>query len=217
MNLFENDTENVADELESENMEQAEMPEIETDALLKKLEEVLEITDGEKPDAAASTEESAEKAPAEQKNEKPALQEKPSSFQDETIPAASFVPKARPAANAGQEPTARFSMDTVDDENLIAELHALIGDPFKPKPAAGRSNSPASVTPAPRTAPAPRPVARITPDALKDVPEDYEDVAEADTLGVPGWLKGLFILLISLLLGAMTFYAVASDVIGEIF
>ncbi len=40
---------------------------------------------------------------------------------------------------------------------------------------------------------------------------------EADTLGVPGWLKGAFILLLSLLLCAMTFYAVASDVIGEIF
>ena len=58
---------------------------------------------------------------------------------------------------------------------------------------------------------------RLTPEALKDVPEEYEDVTEEDGSGVPGWLKGLFILVISLLLGAMTFYAVASDVIGEIF
>ena len=217
MNLFGNDTENAADALDVENMEQNEMPEIETDALLKQLDEVLEITDSEKPAAAASPEEITEKAPAEQKEEKPAALEKPSSFKDETITAAAFVPKARTQTEIGTEPTARISTDTVDDENLIAELHALIGDPVMPKPITGRAPSSPAASAAPRTAPASRPVARITPDALKDVPDDYEDVAEADTLGVPGWIKGLFILLISLLLGAMTFYAVASDLIGEIF
>jgi hypothetical protein len=42
-------------------------------------------------------------------------------------------------------------------------------------------------------------------------------VLEDDEVGVPGWLKGAFLLLIALLLSAMTFYAVATDVIGKVF
>ena len=111
-----------------------------------------------------------------------------------------------------------FAQSAVDDESLIAELHALIGDPIEPKPAQRHAAGvPSGGVAKPFSPPAPRPKVRITPEALKDVPEEFEDVAEADTMGVPGWLKGALILLLSLLLCAMTFYAVASDVIGEIF
>lgn len=127
----------------------------------------------------------------------------------ESLTGASTATSSEPTKKRSTGP---ISHNTVDDENLIAELHALIGDPEKPK-----ARAPFAQPSTGRTAPAPRPLARITPDTLKDVVDDYDDVAEADTMGVPGWIKGLFILLFSLLLGAMTFYAVASDVIGEIF
>ena len=115
--------------------------------------------------------------------------------------------------NAKKEPTGRFERDAVDDETLLAELYALIGD-SNPK----KSNAPVEKeNDAPiQTRPAPRPAVRITPETLQQAPEEYVEVEE-DTSGVPGWLKGVFILLISLLLSAMTFYAVASDVIGKIF
>ena len=100
-----------------------------------------------------------------------------------------------------------------DDDALLAELYALIGDRAQPKP----NPSPFAVPTTPPHAPPQRPAVRLTPDALKDVPEQYEDVAREDASGAPGWLKGLFILLISLLLGAMTFYAVAADVLGQVF
>ena len=57
----------------------------------------------------------------------------------------------------------------------------------------------------------------LNEEQLQNAPEEFEEVLEDDSTGVPGWLKGVFLLLISLLLSAMTFYAVASDVIGEIF
>jgi hypothetical protein len=117
--------------------------------------------------------------------------------------------------SAKKEPTGRFARDAVDDETLLAELYALIGDggKTKPKPAQVESDPESK----PHIAPTPRPVARITPETLQAVPEEYEEITEDDSTGVPGWLKGVFILLISLLLSAMTFYAVASDVIGKIF
>lgn len=152
------------------------------------------------PEATVPAGDTAEKAPAQE----PMAEEKP-------LSAVSYESVAEAMETAQKEPTGRFARDAIDDETLLAELYALIGDPAKPKPAA-----PAE-TPKPRSNIPPRPVARLTPEALKDVPEEYEDVAEEDGSGVPGWLKGLFILVISLLLGAMTFYAVASDVIGEIF
>ena len=57
----------------------------------------------------------------------------------------------------------------------------------------------------------------LNEEQLQNAPEEFEEVLEDDSTGVPGWLKGVFLLLISLLLSAMTFYAVASDVIGKIF
>lgn len=122
----------------------------------------------------------------------------------------SYASMAKAVEQAQKEPTGRFARDAVDDETLLAELYTLIGDGNQPRP----------VTPAPRTAepvPAPRPMARITDETLKTLPEEDEVHIEEDSTGAPGWLKGLFILLISLLLSAMTFYAVASDLLGEIF
>ena len=132
---------------------------------------------------------------------------------DEKLSSVSYESVAQAVVNAKKEPTGRFDRNAMDDETLLAELYALIGDKNTRKAAAAT----AAEEPAPvQTRPAPRPAARITPEALQDAPEEFVEVEE-DTSGVPGWLKGVFILLISLLLSAMTFYAVASDVIGKIF
>ena len=128
-----------------------------------------------------------------------------------------FEPVSKNKEEARKEPDVPPVRENLDDDDLLAELHELIGDSEKPKDVSFSVKSSFSRPERPLTAPAPRPLARITPDALQNEPEELEGVMEADTLGVPGWLKGAFILLLSLLLCAMTFYAVASDVIGEIF
>lgn len=152
---------------------------------------------GEQP--AEETDEAAAEAPAEEDGEA-----EPETAVDGTEEAAKEPVEEEPADKP------------LDDEALLAELYALIGDPDK-------KTKPAPVTPVPSSDPAaqnraiPRPVTRITPEALQAAPEEYEELQEDDSVGVPGWLKGVFILLISLLLSAMSIYAVASDVIGEIF
>ncbi len=167
------------------------------------------------PKSAAALEKKSEKdAPASEQ-----APEKAAELKEEALSSVSYASMAQAVVNAKKEPTGRFDRDAIDDDTLLAELYALIGD-AKPKQSAETPAKPVSApAPAPvqtRPAPAPRPAARITADALKDAPEEYVEIEE-DTSGVPGWLKGIFILLISLLLSAMTFYAVASDVIGEIF
>lgn len=163
-----------------------------------------------------------EAAPAPEKQpEKAKEPDQPAAPKEEKLSSVSYASVAQAMVNAKKEPTGRFDRDAIDDETLLAELYALIGD-SKPKKAAepavkeAAAPAPASAPAPARPAPAPRPVVRITPDALKDAPEEYVEIEE-DTTGAPGWLKGIFILLISLLLSAMTLYAVASDVIGEIF
>ncbi|MBQ1410441.1 MAG: hypothetical protein IIY94_04095 [Oscillospiraceae bacterium] len=107
--------------------------------------------------------------------------------------------------------------DEFDDDALLAELHALIGDTEPPKPTQRSTVSPFAAPAPVKSVPAPKPLARITADTLKDMPEDLEEVMEADNLGVPGWVKGVLILLISLLVCAMTFYSVAADLAGKVF
>ncbi len=126
--------------------------------------------------------------------------------------AISYASMAEAVVNAKKESTGRFSRDAVDDDTLLQELYALIGDGSQPKNAkrGEEHTTPRPVQPV-------RPAARLTPEDLQAAPEIYEDVLEEDAGGVPGWLKGSFILLISLLLSAMTFYAVASDLLGKIF
>ena len=127
---------------------------------------------------------------------------------DDSLTAVSYASVAKAMETAQQEPTGRFSRDAIDDETLLSELYALIGGPSKPKAPEPEAEKPQPVR---------KPAARITPETLNALPEEPEDYLEEDTVGVPGWLKGVFILLISLLLSAMTCYAVASDVIGKIF
>ncbi|MBR6118814.1 MAG: hypothetical protein IKQ04_00665 [Oscillospiraceae bacterium] len=129
--------------------------------------------------------------------------------QPEQLASVSYESVAKAVESAQKEPTGRFSRDAIDDETLLSELYALIGGPSK-----AESPAPEAVKPAPAPQ---KPAARITPETLQALPEEPEELAEEDSFGNPGWLKGVFILLISLVLSAMTCYAVASDVIGKIF
>ena len=142
---------------------------------------------------------------SESEKEKPEAVKKPAN-------AVSYASMAEAVVNAKKESTGRFSRDAVDDDTLLQELYALIGDGSQPKTAkrGEEHTTPRPVQPV-------RPAARLTPEDLQAAPEIYEDVLEEDAGGVSGWLKGSFILLISLLLSAMTFYAVASDLLGKIF
>ena len=162
----------------------------------------------EASEAPEMTESSSSSEPSEES-------ETPETPAEQPLASMTYESVAEAIENAAKEPTGRFSRDVVDDETLLAELYALIGDPdkkTKPAPitaAAGENPVPSR--------PAPRPGTRITPQDLQAAPEEFEELQEDDSVGVPGWLKGVFILLIALLLSAMTIYAVASDVIGEIF
>ncbi len=208
----------------AEKIDPAAVPE--TDALLKELEEMLEITkkapetkpeqtDGqEKPAEADRPAELEKAAPSETES---AAKEAPKTGANGRIDNVSYSSMAKAVEEAKKEPTNRFSRDAFDDETLLAELHALIGDPVRPKPAQSRPVTPAPVQSVKPNAPASRPVSRITPETLNNYPDDYDELMESDDSGVPGWVKGVFILLVSLLVGAMTLYAVASDVIGKIF
>ncbi len=212
VNPIENEKEKKSDERKSEHaaeISQAADHMDATDDLLRDLKAVLATEQTEKPENAKEHAANLDSALDQTKM-----------IQDTVKAAQKAKQEFRAAAARTAEPdapTARFSTEAVDDESLLAEIHALIGDPVTPKPIHGSTTSPFAKPSVPRSAPIQRPLARITEDALKNVPDEYEDVAEADTMGVPGWLKGLFILLFSLLLGAMTFYAVASDVIGQVF
>ena len=194
-----------------------------TDALLRELEDVLEISREEHSSPNETSEESTDPevdADAELKPtaiEDTADKEAAEPTVEESIHAVSFASMAHAVEEAKKEPPNRFYRDAMDDETLLAELHALIGDSVQPRPIQNHNAASASIRLAPLTAPASRPVTRITPETLNNIPDDYDDLMESDNAGMPGWVKGIFILLISLLVGAMTFYAVASDVMGKIF
>ncbi|MBR7011211.1 MAG: hypothetical protein IKI02_09950 [Oscillospiraceae bacterium] len=136
------------------------------------------------------------------------------------LSALSYQSVAKAVVDVNKEPTGRFDRDAVDDETLLAELYALIGrSGAATKPEAQTAELPAdSEEPAvPKPTPISHPAARITEDDLQTTPLEYEALPEDDSNGVPGWLKGAFLLLFSLLLSAMTFYAVASDLLGKVF
>lgn len=181
------------------------------EVLIAALQADLGITDSPEPekkaDGAAENEEKTDDAPAE------------SSDEDAPLSSVSYASVAKAVVSAKKEATGRFNRDAIDDETLLAELYALIGPGSAAKPAqqTEADAEPAEEIPVPKPVSSGRSVPRITPEELQAAPEEFEELPEDDSVGVPGWVKGAFILLISLLLSAMTFYAVASDVLGKIF
>ena len=104
-----------------------------------------------------------------------------------------------------------------DEESFLEELYALIGKPAQSPERAVLPEEGEPIDTRPEQIREDRPAGRITEEQIRAVRESIEDIPEDEEGSVPGWLKGALLLLISLLLSAMTFYAVASDVIGEIF
>lgn len=174
----------------------------ETKELPKKEEVLLQ-------DLRADLESEAE-TPAPVEQEEPKAPPSP----EEAFSSVTYESVAEVVETAKKEPTGRFNRDAIDDETLLAELYTLIGDSKNTKKASSASSQ---EKPSVKPSPIHRPEVRLTPQDLQAAPEEYEELMEDDSVGVPGWLKGVFILLISMLLSAMTFYAVATDVIGKVF
>ena len=150
------------------------------------------------------------------------------------------------AEKSGEQKEATRTRATIDDDTLLSEIYALIGKPeqaekpappLKPQAESKPAKKPEPVLrtpeeekPAPVKEQRPEPSARekkewdvpqaeslhLPPFVMEgDEPEEPHPVEVRE--GTPGWLKGMFLLVISLLLSGMTLYAVAADVMGKVF
>lgn len=195
----------------------AEPEELPAKEEIQKTESQTEEEPEEAPKEEAS-EEAAKEEASEQSKEDDAPAQKP----EEPLAAVSYESVAQAVEEAQKAPGASDTREYIDDETLLAELYALIGDSDKDsKPAAPVSKLPEEKAPdGELPAPEPRepkPMPILSQQELEATAEEEELLLEEDSTGAPGWLKGAFLLLVSMLLSAMTFYAVASDVIGKIF
>ena len=173
------------------------------------LKELQELVGDAKPaqDAPKPAEEAPEPAQAApQKAEAPQAPEAPAEPAPEAPVAAEPTPEAPVAAEQPEAPAAepkRTSSDPlirtknpIDDDELLRELYALMGDtPKVPDSTQSRPEHRDSA-----------------PELTVDEPLEEEDEDEAVT---PGWLKGIFLMLVSLVICGMTCYAVATDVLAR--
>ncbi len=160
------------------------------------LKELQELVGDAKPaqDAPKPAEEAPEPAQAApQKAEAPETPAEPAP----EAPVAAEQPEA-PAAEpkrTSSDPLIR-TKNPIDDDELLRELYALMGDtPKVPDSTQSRPDHRDSA-----------------PELTVDEPLEEEDEDEAVT---PGWLKGIFLMLVSLVICGMTCYAVATDVLAR--
>lgn len=145
-------------------------------------------------------------------------------LEKDTLTRVSYASVAEAALGKQTDPTKK-TRAPIDDETLLAELYALMGDtPKKPAQQVGASakqQTAAAQTTDRQTASEPDETkATARRRAMVDVerPESQTELeVEEDIGGAPGWLKGAFLLLLSLLLSGMTFYAIATDLFGKLF
>ena len=193
--------------------------------------------------------------------ELPDLSDRPEAPAETTqTPSVTYASMAEAMEKSGMkspDAASRKQRSAIDDETLLAEIYALMGESPKQRKGepAAKPESAAKAEPAAEPEPVVRPEAVLqTPAAANPGPDDLEitipgrskpretGAAEEpafrpdpasfdrdlprqprpveqleDRSGAPGWLKGVFLLLISALLSGMTVYAVATDVIGNIF
>ncbi len=193
--------------------------------------------------------------------ELPDLSDRPDPPAETTqTPSVTYASMAEAMEKSGMkspDAASRKQRSAIDDETLLAEIYALMGESPKQRKGepAAKPEPAAKAEPAAKPEPAVRPEAVLqTPAAANPGPDDLEitipgrskpretGAAEEpafrpdparfdrdlprqprpveqleDRSGAPGWLKGVFLLLISALLSGMTIYAVATDVIGNIF
>ena len=188
---------------------------------------------------AAETQEPAEEASVEaESSEAP---EKESVSDTKSFASVSYASMAEAMEQTGRlnvaSPT-RKTRSAIDDETLLAEIYTLMGETPKTnrtrKPEASEQAAPemnreneqapvhisddaAPVVPAPQGMDEPtirpNPIGYAAREAV-----DSEPVQNAAREGgAPGWLKGLFLLILSAALSGMTLYAVMMDVFGKVF
>ena len=201
----------------------AEPEELPTEEKTQEAEVQGEESPEETPKEEASKEEASQEAAKEEASEETKEASAPAQQAEEPLAAVSYESVAQAVEEAQKAPGASDTREYIDDETLLAELYALIGDSEN-----GESKSAAPVSKLPEEKasdeelPAleprePKPMPILNQEELEATVEEEELLLEEDPTGAPGWLKGAFLLLVSLLLSAMTFYAVASDVMGKIF
>ena len=188
---------------------------------------------------AAETQEPAAEASVEaESSEAP---EKESVSDTKSFASVSYASMAEAMEQTGRlnvaSPT-RKTRSAIDDETLLAEIYTLMGETPKTnrtrKPEASEQAAPemnreneqapvhisddaAPVVPAPQGMDEPtirpNPIGYAAREAV-----DSEPVQNAAREGgAPGWLKGLFLLILSAALSGMTLYAVMMDVFGKVF
>ena len=174
--------------------------------LLARVEEVLRL---DEPIQSAS-----DKVPETRRPEE-ITQEEARPVRKPPLASMSYESVAEAAESLKKEPTGRFTRDAVDEGEFLSEICSLIGDGTRDyQPRAGQG---ADVPQPERRSPSPRPAPRISVEDLHAIPDTPEDILENDSTGVSGWVKGLFLLIISLLLSGMTLYAVFSELMGKTF
>ncbi|MBQ1371819.1 MAG: hypothetical protein IIY70_02695, partial [Oscillospiraceae bacterium] len=128
---------------------------------------------GPVPEAPAVTQETEEEIP--QENEP--VRESP-------LASMSYESVAKAAEDLKKEPNGHFSRDAVDEGEFLSEICTLIGDGTKVyQPKAEES---AEKPQAERHISEPRPVPRISPEDLHEIPDNPEDIQEDDSTGVSG-------------------------------
>ncbi len=120
------------------------------------------------------------------------------------VPATKDLDKPAPAPEPAPAPAAQRRLD---DDELLAELYALMGETPK-------AQSHVQV-------PDREEIPEIAPQRRTEDPrvptEEEEDEDEYADSKVPGWVKGVCLLLFSAAICGMTMYAVATDVLGKLF
>lgn len=150
---------------------------------------------------------------------------------------ASMAEAIQQSGKKASEAAAARSRNTIDDETLLAEIYALMGDqkktPEVPQTAREESKLTSEKTPANQPV-SPRPISQedtvqkpqpnpapYQPAPVVYAQDDYsvreDEPIEINRHGTSGWLKGIFLFLVSILLCGMTFYAIATDLFGKVF
>ena len=192
-------------------------------------EEPEDAAEAEAAPEAAGTEEAPEAQEAEETADEvktwppvdPEASKMDKILEKDTLTRVSYASVAEAALSKQADPNKK-TRAPIDDETLLAELYALMGDaPKKPAQATEQklrgAQAAAEKAPAGGRAAAEEAARR---HAIVDVerPDTQTELeAEEEIGGAPGWLKGAFLLLLSLLLGGMTFYAIATDLFGKLF
>ena len=154
---------------------------------------------------------------------------------DTKTPSVTYASMAEAIRQSGEKASdSRKHRNPIDDETLLAEIYALMGD-SQPKNSTAKNGlekldedtkvrkETIEIKPIQEESfnPVPVPSSAITTqqsDDRNEYPADETELEEyPDTHGAPGWIKGIFLLLVSLLLSGMTFYAVGTDLFGKLF